>query len=86
MNAEGIGLTSLHLGGGRATKESAIDPAVGVVLEKKVGDVVRPGDTLAVVHAADKAAAEKAAAELRACYTISPEKAHRAPFIKGVIR
>ena len=86
MNAEGIGLVSLHLGGGRATKESVIDPAVGVVLEKKVGDAIHPGDTLAWIHAATQEAAEKAAQELRACYTITEEKPALQPFIKGVIR
>ena len=86
MNAEGVGFVSLHLGGGRATKESVIDPAVGVVLEKKVGDTVHPGDTLAVIHAATQEAAEAAAAELRACYTITEEKPALQPFIKAVIR
>ncbi len=86
MNAEGIGLVSLRLGGGRATKESTIDPAVGVVLEKKVGDAVREGDSLAVIHARDEAAAEAAAEALRACYTITPEASERPPFIKEVIR
>ena len=86
MNAEGIGLVSLHLGGGRTTKESRIDPAVGVVLVRKVGDAVRPGDTLAVIHAADAATAEAAAAELRACYTITGRKPEETPLIKGVIR
>ena len=86
MNAEGIGLVSLHLGGGRATKESVIDPAVGVVLGRKVGDAVCRGDVLAVIHAADETAAQRAAEELRACYTISSEKPSETPFIKGVIR
>ncbi len=86
MNAEGIGLVSLRLGGGRATKESRIDPAVGVVLRRKVGDAVQAGEALAVIHAADPAAAEAAAEELRACYTITGEKPKEAPFIKGMIR
>ena len=86
MNAEGIGLTSLRLGGGRATKESMIDPAVGVVLEKKTGDAVREGDVLAVIHAASAADAARAAEELRACYTISETKGAATPFIMGVVR
>ena len=86
MNAEGIGLACLHLGGGRATKESEIDPAVGVVLEKKVGDAVRPGDMLAIVHAADETAANIAAAEIRACYAIAQEPPAAVPFIKAVVR
>ena len=86
MNAEGIGLVSLHLGGGRATKESAIDPAVGIVLGKKVGDAVRPGDTLAVIHAASASDAARAAEELRACYGFSDTAPAALPFIKGVVR
>ncbi len=86
MNTEGVGLVSLHLGGGRATKESVIDPAVGVVLEKKTGDAVRAGDTLAVIHAADGESARRAAAELRACYVIEDRPPAKAPFIKGVLR
>ena len=86
MDAQGVGLVSLHLGGGRATKESVIDPAVGIVLEKKTGDAVRAGETLAVIHARDEVSAERAAAELRACYVISAEKPEARPFIKGLIR
>ena len=86
MNAEGVGLVSLHLGGGRATKDSVIDPAVGVVLKKKTGDAVKKGDVLALLHAADPAAAEAAAEELRSCYTITENAPEPAPFIKDIIR
>ena len=86
MNAEGVGLVSLHLGGGRASKESSIDPAVGVVLCKKPGDPVRAGEPLGVVHAATAEAAERAAEELRRCYVITPEAPEALPFIKGVVR
>ena len=40
MIADKIGLVCLHLGGGRETLDSVIDPAVGIVLQKKVGDRV----------------------------------------------
>ena len=86
MDAEGVGLVSLRLGGGRATKESVIDPAVGVVLVKKPGDAVHAGDTLAVVHAADRDAAGRAAEELRRCYVITDAPPEATPFVKGVIR
>ena len=85
IDAEGIGLVSLHLGGGRATKESVIDPAVGVVLEKKVGDAVRAGDCLAVIHASDDAAARRAERELLECYVIGKKASEASAFIKGVI-
>lgn len=50
IDAEQIGLLSMRLGAGRAHKEDRIDPAVGVVLFRKVGSTVRAGDTLAVLH------------------------------------
>ncbi len=52
-----VGVCSLILGGGRQTKESAVDLSVGLVLHKKVGDYVKKGETLAVIHANDKKAA-----------------------------
>ena len=49
-----IGICSLMLGGGRETKEDVIDLSVGLVLHKKVGDFVRPGDAIATIHYNDE--------------------------------
>ncbi|RED64169.1 pyrimidine-nucleoside phosphorylase [Cohnella lupini] len=49
--AENIGLAAMLLGAGRATKESKIDLAVGIVLHKKIGDRVEAGESLATIHA-----------------------------------
>ena len=86
IEAEDVGLVSMHLGGGRATKESEIDLSVGVVLHKKVGDRVEKGESLATIHASDEEKAAEAAEMLRKCYTLSDEPVERAPFIKGVVR
>lgn len=51
MEADQIGIAAMLLGAGRATKEDEIDMAVGVMLEKKIGDKVAEGDVLAVIHA-----------------------------------
>jgi len=51
IKALNIGLASMKLGGGRATKSDIIDPMVGIVLEKKVGDVVQIGEVLAKIYA-----------------------------------
>lgn len=49
--ADEIGTAAMLLGAGRATKESEIDLAVGLMLNKKVGDAVKKGDSLVTIHA-----------------------------------
>lgn len=48
--ADELGIASMMLGAGRATKDSDIDLAVGFVLHKKVGDKVAKGESLLTVH------------------------------------
>ena len=50
IHAEAFGLIAMELGAGRATKESEIDLAVGIVLNKKRGEKVNKGDVLAYIH------------------------------------
>lgn len=84
--AADVGLVSMHLGGGRATKESSIDLSVGVMLNKKVGDMVAAGESLGVIHASSAEKAEQAAKMLRECYTLVPEPVTKPAFIKGIVR
>lgn len=51
IEADEVGTAAMLLGAGRATKESEIDLAVGIVLHKKVGDSVKTGESLATIHA-----------------------------------
>lgn len=83
---EEVGICSLLLGGGRETKESAIDLSVGIVLEKKVGDAVKAGDTLAVLHANDPDKLAAAKNRLRQAYTIEKERPALRPLIYGIVR
>lgn len=83
--AEEVGLVSMHLGGGRQTKDSVIDLSVGLELHRKVGDHVGAGESLATIHASSASAAEKAAAELRACYCIEENAPAMKAFIKEII-
>ena len=80
--AERSGLVSMHLGGGRATKDSVIDLAVGFVLNKKTGDAVAPGESLATIHARDEKSAAEAAEKLAACFSFSGTQ----PAVPGIIR
>ena len=58
LAARPIGHASMLLGAGRARVDSIINPAVGVYLNKKVGDDVSTGEVLCVVHADDDGVAE----------------------------
>ena len=49
--ADEIGVASMLLGAGRATKDDIIDLAVGLVLNKKVGDKVEAGESLVTIYA-----------------------------------
>ncbi len=50
IDALQIGEAAMLLGAGRATKEEKIDPAVGIYLHKKVGDMLHPQDVLATIY------------------------------------
>jgi pyrimidine-nucleoside phosphorylase len=50
IDCEQIGIASLLLGGGRSTKEDVIDPAVGVMVHKKIGQKVDVGEPLCTLH------------------------------------
>ncbi len=80
-----IGRCCLILGGGRETKESAIDLSVGFVLHKKVGDYVRKGEPLAVMHYTDAEKAKAAKERFLAAYTITENEPQKHTLIKGRI-
>ena len=82
LATDGIGRICMELGGGREKKEDAIDPAVGIMLRKKLGDAVHEGESLAEIHAND---AEKGRAAVEAflrCCRISSEAPRRKPFVR----
>lgn len=83
--AQEVGLASLILGGGRATKDSVIDLSVGILLEKKRGDAVAPGDSLAVIYANDMEKAIEAYGKIVMAYEIGEEKPDPVPMIKGIV-
>lgn len=54
MDTTGIGISAMMLGAGRETKESRLDYLAGIILEKKTGDAVRAGETIARLLASDE--------------------------------
>ncbi len=73
IQAEEIGVAAMMLGAGRATKESVIDLAVGIVLNKKVGDEVAEGESLVTVHSNSEEIAN-VLEKIYGAYNISAEK------------
>ena len=70
LAARPIGMASMILGAGRTRADSAIDPAVGVILHKKVGDTVGRGEPLCTMLVDDEAATGRAREMLRGAYAI----------------
>jgi pyrimidine-nucleoside phosphorylase len=85
LGALGVGVVALELGGGRRTKEDAIDHAVGVVCRRKRGDVVDAGEVLADVHARDEASADAAVREVAAAYELADGAPAPRPVLLEVI-
>lgn len=85
IHTEEIGRISLLLGGGRETKESEIDLAVGLILNKKYGDFVAKGEALATIHANNLDKLALAKERLLAAYEIVDEKVEKRPVIKTIV-
>ena len=83
IESENMGVAASILGAGRETKESEIDLAVGIVLEKKVGDKVETGDTLAVIHS-NKENVDDVIERVKNCYSFGDDEVHPT-LIKKVI-
>jgi len=64
LNAADVGIAAMHLGAGRERKGENIDHAVGVIVHKKVGEIVAKGEPLFTLHANDLAKLERAKAQL----------------------
>ena len=85
LDAERVGVASMILGAGRVRVEDAIDPSVGIVLDKKVGDRVARGETLARIHYNDERRFMQARDLLRSAYGFSRTKPRRKGIIAEVI-
>jgi thymidine phosphorylase len=87
IQCEQVGVASLVLGGGREKKEDSIDPAVGIVVHKKVGDTVHAGEPLATIHYNSDARLNEARRLLEESYSIAPQPpVTRRPLIHRIIQ
>ncbi|TFD92194.1 pyrimidine-nucleoside phosphorylase [Jeotgalibacillus sp. R-1-5s-1] len=82
--ADSVGTAAMWLGAGRATKESEIDLAVGLMLNKKVGDSVEKGESLVTIYANDLTEVERVKEKLYESIIVS-EEGHAPALIVGEV-
>ena len=70
IDAEEIGKLACYLGAGRLKKEDKIEPNVGIILNKKVGDAVEEQDFLAYICANDEIKLREAERKILEIYKI----------------
>jgi pyrimidine-nucleoside phosphorylase/thymidine phosphorylase len=73
IDAEDIGRASAMIGAGRDTKEDTIDPAVGVILEVKVGQKVDAGAVLCRLYYTNEEKLDDAAQLIEDAFRISAQ-------------
>jgi pyrimidine-nucleoside phosphorylase/thymidine phosphorylase len=86
LQCEQIGTACVILGGGRERKEDAVDPAVGIVLHKKVGDRIAAGEPLATIYYNAEALAVRARRLLEeSCRIADAPPREKRPLVHRVI-
>jgi pyrimidine-nucleoside phosphorylase len=85
IRGERVGVASMLLGGGREKKEDSVDPSVGLVLEKKIGDAVKAGENLCTVHYNLDSRLPQAMRLLSESFEIADRAAPATPLVRKII-
>ena len=85
MDGTAIGLAAQRMGAGRVKKDDVIDPAVGFVMGKRIGDRVEKGDVLFTLHARDEETARETEKRVLAALSFSPSPAPRARLLYALV-
>lgn len=85
IEAEAVGVSAMVLGAGRETKDDVLDLSAGLLIKKKVGDYVKEGDTLAIMHFNKEDKFEDAKRRFINAYKISENKTEPKKLIYGVV-
>ena len=81
-----IGRAAQVLGAGRATKEDTIDPAVGLVMHKRVGEPIQQGEAICTLYVNDETNLNDAMETMLEAVKIGPKPDQVTPMVYGVIR
>jgi pyrimidine-nucleoside phosphorylase/thymidine phosphorylase len=74
-----LGIASCLLGGGREKKEDSIDPAVGFVVHKRIGDQVQKGEPICTIHYNSAARLDEARKLIADSYSVTPAPPAKVP-------
>ena len=85
INAQDIGVASNMIGAGRATKDEAIDPAVGIILEVKIGEKVDAGSVLCRLYYTREDNVDEAAEMVEDAFRVSGTKPDERELILEVV-
>src|SRR6202140_5046831 len=85
IDAEDIGQASTLMGAGRERKDDRIDPAVGVILEVKMGEKVDAGSVLCRLYYTSEERVEEAAELVEGAFRVSTQKAEDRELILEVV-
>ena len=86
MNGTALGLAAQRMGAGRVSKEDKIDPAVGFVMEKRIGDFVKAGDVVCTLHAASEQNARETEQRILDALTFTNEPAPKARLLYALVK
>ncbi len=85
VNGTALGMAAQRMGAGRIEKDDVIDPAVGFVMKKRIGDFIRPGDEICTLHARSEASAAETEQRIAAALTLSPDPAPKARLLYALV-
>ena len=85
MDTTAIGYAAQGLGAGRAKKTDVIDPAVGLVMQVRLGDYVKEGEPLATLYLNKRELAGEAVSRMQAAVTIAKERPELPPLIYAAV-
>lgn len=85
MDTAAIGRCAQALGAGRQKKTDVIDPAVGLVMDVRLGDAVAAGDSLATLYLNRRELASDAVGEMQRAIAITEEKPTLPPLIHAAV-
>jgi pyrimidine-nucleoside phosphorylase len=85
IDALGIGMAAMELGAGRQVKDAPVDHAVGIVLEKHIGERVEPGQVLARIHTNERVPTHAVIRDVLGCFSFDAEPPLLRPHVREVI-